>query len=90
MDNVNEMILMNEEGQEQTYEIFFTYTDEETDKKYVFYYNAEIDEDEDPVYFVSRYEEEGNQLYDLDVTEQEMAEEVFNTFVDENEYEIES
>lgn len=82
------IVLIDDNNVEQEYKIFFTYENPENGKTYVFYYDDEtLDEDRNPIYYVSRYDEENN-IYELDLEEQEIAQEVFNTFVEENEYEI--
>lgn len=81
------IILVDENDNEKEYKIFFTYEEPESQNKYVFYYDDEVDENEDPIYYVSRYDDDQN-IYELDAEEQEIAEEVFNTFIEENEFEI--
>ena len=82
------IILIDENNVEKEYKIFFTYENPDNKKTYVFYYDDEnLDEDGSPIYYVSRYDDENN-IYELDVEEQEIAQEVFNTFIEDNEYEI--
>lgn len=60
-----EIIIIDENGNELKMEIEFTYTDEETGKEYVFYFDP-ADEDE---LFVASYDNEGN-LYDVESDEE--------------------
>lgn len=82
------IVLIDDNDVEREYKIFFTYENPDNGKTYVFYYDDEVlDEDGSPIYYVSRYDEDNN-IYELDLQEQEIAQEVFNTFIEDNEYEI--
>lgn len=75
------MVILDEEGNEHTVEILFTYEHEERGKKYVFFFE-ESNPDE---VFAMRYTDEG-ELEDID-DEEEYNEilEVFNAYQDDPE-----
>ncbi|MDF9867261.1 uncharacterized protein YrzB (UPF0473 family) [Bacilli bacterium PM5-3] len=82
-DQDNKIVLVDELGNEKEFEILLTFENEELNKKYVYYYDPEINDDEDAEMYVSIYDDEGN-IFDIeDPEEQEMVEEVYNTFLDE-------
>ncbi|WP_249028487.1 DUF1292 domain-containing protein [Tannockella kyphosi] len=78
----NKIIVIDESGKEIQMEVLFTFDDPESGKKYVLYFNPELDEME---IFASGYDDEGN-LFEVETPEEwEMIEEIFNTFVAEQE-----
>ncbi|AMC93552.1 hypothetical protein AOC36_06010 [Erysipelothrix larvae] len=72
------MIVIDNEGNEVTMEILFTFKDDNYGKEYVLYINPE---DEDGEVYVSSYTEEGELLDITDEQEWDMIEEVFNAFI---------
>ena len=97
MDNGEKHItLVDENGNEQLYEVLFTFDSEEFKKSYVLYYpvGAEEDEDEEIEIHASAYvqTEEGEEgsLQPIETDEEwDMIEEMLNTFLDEEEEEEE-
>ena len=84
MDN-DTIVVSNEQGEEVTYKILFTF--ENDDKSYVLYYDETEDE---PTVFASIYDEEGH-LFDVDSQEEwEMINEVFESFMSQEEGEDEA
>ncbi len=81
MDN-DKIIVVDEQGQEIEMEILFNFESDETKKNYVLYFNPK--DEQSPVY-VAIYHEDGTLEQVTDPNEWEMIEEVFNTFVAENE-----
>lgn len=74
----------DEDGNEKEYTILFTFPCEETGKSYVLYYD---EEDEDGEVFASAYDDSGN-LYPVETPqEQEIIEEMFESFMAEEETE---
>lgn len=72
----NKIVITDNNGEENVFEILFTYEDEENGNKYVMYYSEEDDEQ----IFASRYDDE-NHLYDIeDSAEWERLEEVLEDF----------
>ena len=55
----NKIVITDNNGEENVFEILFTYEDEENGNKYVMYYSEEDDEQ----IFASRYDDD-NHLYD--------------------------
>lgn len=75
----NRITVYDQLGHSKDYEILFTYEDEETKRNYVFYY------DDGEHVFISRYDHKGA-LYEVeDGQEWELLEEVFDSFMSENE-----
>lgn len=74
--------VIDENGNKTLLEILFTYENEERKKQYVFCYEKDSPED----VMVFAYTDEG-ELFEID-DEEEYAEveEVFNTYIDENEF----
>ena len=71
----NKIVITDNNGEENVFEILFTYEDEENGNKYVIYYS----EDDDEQIFASRYDD--NHLYDIeDPAEWERLEEVLEDF----------
>ncbi|MDR3214904.1 MAG: DUF1292 domain-containing protein [Bacilli bacterium] len=83
-ENENTITVVNENGDEKQYEILLTFTNEDNNRSYVFYYD-EVDADESGNIqtLVSRYDETNSELFELEEDELAIVEEVFNTFVDE-------
>ena len=72
----NQIIIEDEDGQEHLMEILFTYEHEQRNKKYVFFYDPNNDEE----VLVMSYNDEG-ELFPVDDDEEyEEIEEVFNAF----------
>lgn len=86
-DNI--ITLIDDNGVEKDFEILFTYANEETNKKYVYFCDS-IDKDEEDdlsVYFMA-YDEQNN-LYPIDNEEEkDMLEEIYNTFIEDSGYGI--
>ncbi len=79
INDEKKMVILDEEGNEHTVEILFTYEHEERGKKYVFFF----EEDNPDEVFAMRYTEDG-ELEDID-DEEEYNEilEVFNAYQDD-------
>ncbi|MEG0366912.1 MAG: DUF1292 domain-containing protein, partial [Coprobacillus sp.] len=74
--------VVDENGKELEFDVLFTFNSEENGKKYVLYYDAT---EEAPQVFSSIYDDEGN-LFPIETPEEwEMIEEVFSSFVAEDE-----
>ena len=85
MDN-NTIVVTDELGNEVEYEILFTFENEENGHKYVVYFDPEKDE---PEAQAAIYDEEGGLFPIATPEEWELVEEVFQSFVsdeDETEY----
>ncbi|MGB4984803.1 MAG: DUF1292 domain-containing protein [Erysipelotrichaceae bacterium] len=79
MDVNNELIVIDEMGNELPMKILFTFENEEYGKQYVFYFDPNNDEE----IFVSSYDDQNN-LYDLESAEEfDMANEVLGAFVND-------
>jgi Protein of unknown function (DUF1292). len=73
--------VIDDEGNELEFDVLFTFEGED-DTKYVLYYDSSKEE---PEVFSSIYDDEGN-LYPVETPEEwEMIEEVFNSFIAEEE-----
>ncbi|MFR7590627.1 MAG: DUF1292 domain-containing protein [Longibaculum sp.] len=84
--DVNKIQVIDDDGNELEFEVLFTFDSEDTGKKYVLYYDATIEE---PQVYSSIYDDEGN-LYPVETPEEwEMIEEVFNSFISQDEQEEE-
>lgn len=85
--NEDKIIIIDEDGQEIEMDVLFTFDSDETNKQYVLYFNPEIESGE---VFVSSYTEEGQLIPIEDEKEWEMINEVFETFMaNEEEHEHE-
>lgn len=94
MDHNEEFItVIDEEGNEQLYEILFTFDSEEFNKSYVLYFPAGADDDDEnedveihaSAYLQSEEGEEGS-LQPIETDEEwDMIEEMLNTFLAEEE-----
>lgn len=79
MDN-NTIKVSNENGEEKVFQILFTFENDE--KKYVLYYD---DTEAEPSVFAQRYDEEGH-LFDVETAEEwEIINEVFESFMSQDE-----
>ena len=77
LENDDEMIITDEDGNEKVMKILFTYENEERGKSYVFLY--EKDDEENVMAF--SYDEESKSLSEIeDDEEYNEVEEVFNAF----------
>ena len=81
-DNI--ITLVDELGNEKEFEILLTFENEDTNKKYVYYFDPSIADEEEIEMYVSVYDDEGNIFEIEDPEEAEMVEEVYNTFLDES------
>jgi len=78
--------VIDENNQELEFDVLFTFESDETGKKYVLYYDSELEE---PEVYSSIYDDEGH-LFPIETPEEwEMVEEVFSSFVAEEEAEEE-
>ena len=80
--------IYDEEGNEQLYEILFTFESQDYDKNYVLLYPAGSADEEDVELLAFSYEEEADgtagQLHPIESDEEwDMVEEVLATFIDE-------
>jgi len=82
--DANKISVIDDAGNELEFEVLFTFDSEETGKKYVLYYDAEAQE---PQVYSSIYDDEGN-LYPIETPDEwDMVEEVFNSFISQDEEE---
>lgn len=82
------IIIPGENGEENLYEVIFTFDIEENEQSYVAVVPVEQSEDEEQEVFVFRYEEKDNQddlmLFSIESDEEwDIVEETFNTLVDQ-------
>ncbi len=76
-----QIIIVDEDGTENRFEILFTFVADETNIQYVLYYDPEDPEN----IMASRYSDDGK-LEEIDSEEEwDMVEEVLNTFQDDPE-----
>lgn len=86
IDENNLITITDEFGNDKEYTILFTFYSEDFEKNYIFYYDAESDEDTEVLVKSSTGDELEGNLEDIQSDEEwEMVEEVFNTFVEEDE-----
>ncbi|MDE6954081.1 MAG: DUF1292 domain-containing protein [Erysipelotrichales bacterium] len=84
--DIEKIQVIDDEGNELEFDVLFTFDNEETGKQYVLYYDSEAEE---PQVYSSIYTDEG-ELFPIETPEEwEMIEEVFNSFVAEEELEDE-
>ena len=76
------ILISDDEGNEVEYTILFTFENDETGKQYVLYYD---ESEEEPQVMYKAYDDEGNLYPVTTVEEMDMIEEVFNTFMLEEE-----
>ena len=80
--DANEILVTDDQGNEKKFTVLFTFNSEETGKKYVLYYDENEDE---PDIFASIFEDEGH-LFEIDSPDEwDMIEEVFSSFMAEQE-----
>ena len=80
--NEKQLVVNDEEGNEVLLEILFTYEHEERKKQYVFCY----EKDNPDEVMVFEYNDAGELLEVTDDEEYSEVEEVFNAYIDENEF----
>lgn len=74
--------VIDDNGNELEFDVLFTFESDETQKKYVLYYDSSLEE---PEVYSSIYDDEGH-LYPIDTPDEwELVEEVFNSFLAEDE-----
>ncbi|WP_028044019.1 DUF1292 domain-containing protein [Candidatus Stoquefichus massiliensis] len=79
--DANKIQVIDDNGDELEFDVLFTFESDETQKKYVLYYDASV---EAPQVYSSIYDDEGH-LYPVETPEEwEMIEEVFNSFLAED------
>lgn len=78
----NKIQVIDDQGNEIEFDVLFTFDNEDNGKKYVLYYNA--NEEESSVY-ASVYDDEGKLFEIEDPKEWEMIEEVFQSFMAQEE-----
>lgn len=83
----NDMIVYDENGNEIGCNVLFTFYSEEYKKQYVFYYLDDEEDDETEVYAKVLIEDgDHGKLEEIESEEEwEIVQEVFNTFLQENE-----
>lgn len=82
--DTEKIVVTNDDGVEKEFDILFTFEDDESKKTYVLYYDSSLEE---PEVYSSIYDEEGH-LYPVDTPEEwDLIEEVFNTFISQDEEE---
>lgn len=72
------LIVIDDQGREIPMEIVYIYEDEDTGKKYVFYYDPNVEEAE---VFVSGYDAEGNLTPVEDPAEWQKLDAIFEAYV---------
>ena len=78
----NTIQVIDDNGNTIDFTVLFTFDSDETGKKYVLYYNPE---DEEPQVYSSIYDDEGN-LFPIETPQEwDMIEEVFNSFISQDE-----
>lgn len=84
--DANKIQVIDDDGNELEFDVLFTFESDDTAKKYVLYYDATVEE---PQVYSSIYDDEGH-LYPVETPEEwEMIEEVFNSFISQDEDEEE-
>lgn len=82
----NKIQVIDDQGNEKEFEVLFTFNNDELNKQYVLYYDPTADE---PSVFASIYDDEGR-LYPIETPDEwEMVEEIFQSFMAENQDEHE-
>lgn len=78
----NKIQVIDDQGNEKEFEVLFTFNNDELNRQYVLYYDSTIEE---PSVFASIFDDEGR-LYPIETPEEwEMVEEVFQSFMAEDE-----
>ena len=80
----NKIQVVDDQGNEIEFEVLFTFNNEENEKQYVLYFDPSLEE---PSVYASVYDDEGNLFEIEDPKEREMIEEVFQSFVANEETE---
>ena len=80
-DDEKKVVIEDEDGKEYEVEVLFTYTNDERNTKYFFFYDPE---DEDNV-MVAKYFDDGHLEFVDDEEEFKEAEEVFYSYLDDLE-----
>lgn len=80
--DANKIQVVDDQGNEIEFEVLFTFDNEDNGKKYVLYYDPNQEETN---VFASIYDEEGKLFEIEDPKEWEMIEEVFQSFVADQE-----
>lgn len=76
------IIVTDDQGNEVEFEILFTFESDDTNKTYVLYFNPA---EEEPKVYSSIYDNEGN-LFPIETPEEwDMIEEVYNSFMADEE-----
>lgn len=76
--DTNQIVVTDDQGNEHTLEVLFTFNSEETGKKYVLYYDPN---DAEPSVFASSFDDEGH-LYEVETPDEwDLIEEVFQSFM---------
>jgi uncharacterized protein YrzB (UPF0473 family) len=84
IQNENQIVLLDDMGNEKVFEIMLTYNNEETGKNYVFYYYPNVAEDDDVEVSVACYDETTKELFAVESDDEyDMLEELYNTYIDE-------
>lgn len=80
--DANKIQVIDDEGNELEFDVLFTFDNDDTGKSYVLYYDSTVEE---PQVYSSIYDEEGH-LFPIETPEEwEMVEEVFGSFMAEDE-----
>lgn len=85
------IVIPDEDGNDNRFEILFTFEEDETGRKYMLVVPADedVDDEEEQEVYAFRYEEDGDDKFTFypieEEAEWEMVEEVFNTFMAEPE-----
>ena len=78
----NKIQVIDDQGNEKEFEVLFTFNNDELGKQYVLYYDSLSEE---PSVFASIYDDEGK-LYPIESPDEwELVEEVFQSFMAENQ-----
>lgn len=80
--DANKIQVVDEQGNEIEFEVLFTFDNEDNGKKYVLYYDPSQEETN---VFASIYDEDGKLFEIEDPKEWEMIEEVFQSFIADQE-----
>ncbi len=79
--NSEKIIVMDDQGNEIEFTILFTFTNDETGRSYVLYYD---ETEENPAVTASIYDDEGN-LFPIETAEEwDMISDVFDSFVSQD------
>lgn len=82
--DTDKITVIDDDGNELEFDVLFTFENNDTHKKYVLYYDSSVDE---PDVYSSVYDEDGN-LYPVETPDEwDLIEEVFQSFMAEEESE---